>query len=1215
MDCWRRMYFGTNLPRALCVLALISLVAACSGGPKGGDGGDDSSGAADAGDASIMDGGPDTEPEDAVADTEPSGPDVEPGSLCAPCSDDSVCGGSEDRCVTLADEKSHCMRACDPEKESPCPQGYDCRVVDSMTNEAQCLPLNLTCTDRCSGKSCPDGEVCEPLTGECTEKLDLCDTGCTVNAVCGDGPEDRCVSASENERFCATGCDPDAMTSDCPVDYVCHSDLEVCVPLLSTCKDRCSNKTCPDGENCNIYTGKCEPAKYGACEKGCTKHTQCGGQDDLCLDLGLDDGAHCFLDCGDMGDTCPAGYSCRQLTNADLYLCIPDSMRCKMCQNKSCYPGGACDPSTGMCTELDKDCTKTGCPEGYACDARSTDCVEIGRSCSGDTWAKDCDNLVTTCTTHRSGTTGSCERICATKGDCLPSQDCVSTNLRKLCLGDDRGGPEVCGTLHEKGRNVGSPCSSNGDCSGGAPTCVTGGNIDGFCSKTCMNDGDCAGSQRCAPGPSGAKVCIPTQCECATDPGIGSELRKGLTTALQNVGIGMCDVAIDANVAGELVELGETPLASDRIDGRLELPLSGQRHASSDAASLDKASDSPEDALERAAAAAGVSISASAGSYSFGGSTSKLTQAVSKLITASGGSPNTSMLEMKASSVPSKFQDFAAPIIAAVADAYTAREMALTGAGWKSMQRKSAFDGAPYLLLPGTNAQKMAAPDLSKMSALKPYRFFPAKKFGKSAADLAATISQASGSVGNTSGWTGFSYVVDTPAGKVVLGDATKTTYDPGSNSALKGDIAVIIDPAGDDTYKVPAGANTSVSNGVSLVVDLGGKDTYSYDKVGDMRDTSHLLTSDGDGRQKPAGPIGQNNGPVSLSATARQGAGRVGIGMLIDYGNADDTYESLRMSQGASVFGVGLLFDAGGADKFRAEALSQGAALGGLGVVWSAGGGDDYKVWHAGQGFGAASGTGILFDRAGVDSYEAVQGDTGGKAVLYYSSADRGSSNRNLAQGAGAGVESAMMTTGLAGGYGILRDVAGGDTYASGTFAQAYGTVRGMGVLSDGGGNDVYRGRVLVQGAGQYFGAGVFHETAGNDKYNKNARLRRDGQGFGEAYGWGVFFDVGGSDQVVYGNPGGGMGLDGGIGFAFFGAGKDTHDLSSLAGWGFAQNTAKMGDPLADAMTLGVFLDAGGDKDTYNRPQIQMTNIGNDSTWLQPKPATDVKKGAGVDQ
>ncbi len=1225
MVFWLSRSFRSTIPVVLLASLIVgAVVAGCSGGPSDGDGEPADAGQMDADPADTGGDADDPGDEDAA---EPDTSDADVGTetfLCTSCSEDSDCGGDDDQCRTL-DGEDVCTKACDLEADDPCPDTYQCARVEEDSSQGQCIPEQLTCNDFCEQTSCEEGLVCDPLLKECREPLGLCDTECTIDSVCGDGPEDRCLSLfpdneSVQERICATGCNPEEDVSQCPVDHRCvQVDPEgdpsdgVCFPLRGTCEDRCADAECGEDENCDEITGECVPAEYGACEAGCESNAECGGQEDWCLNLFEGEGSHCYSDCSD-GETCPSGYACTSLSNSTRAFCVPESQRCDECEGTDCYPDGVCDPTSGMCSPIDRDCTVTGCGDGEVCDPQSTDCVAVGRSCSGDSWAADCDNVATTCTTHRSGTTGSCERICDDDSEC-PGEgtSCVETNFRGMCLTGDLGGPRTCGTLRRDGTQVGAPCGSNGDCSGDADVCIDGGGIDGFCSTSCESDTDCSGAQRCGSGPDGDSICLPSQCECAADVGFSGSLRTGLRSALDNVDLDQCEVAVDARAAGGLEQLSATPLASERLEEWLELPLVGQRHAADSASGLDDASDSPESVLEHAAEAAGLSISPSAGDYSFGGSNAKLTQAATQLINAAGGTPDTGDLEDEAQDVPADVQDAVAPIVAAVADAYTARQQAFDAAGWDTNQRQQAFEGAPYLFLPGTSGQEMNAPDLGDQNVRQTYAQFPDQQLAAAAGDLNATVAEAVDGIGDTSGWSGFEYVVDTPAGKIVIGGNEDDTYEPTGD--LSGEIAVLIDVGGDDTYRVQAGANESVSNGVSLLVDLGGSDTYSYPKDEHSLDTEHLLTSDADGRKQPSGPLAQNNGPVSLSTGARQGGGRVGIGMLHDYGTGDDAYESLRMSQGASVFGVGLLFDGGGDDAYDAEALAQGGALGGLGVLWSAGGPDDYRVWRAGQGFGAASGTGVAFDRGGADSWEAVPGEGSGDGVLYLSTADRGASNGNLSQGAGAGLLSDASTTGLAGGFGLLRDTAGDDTYTSGTSAQGIGSAGGVGVLSEGGGGDVYTGRALVQGVGRYFGGGVVRESGGNDEYNTGGvRLRGNGQGYGTNYGWGVLAEMGGDDQLVYSTPGGGVGLDGGLGFALFDGGEDQHELGSPSGWGSADNGAAMGEPLYEVQTVGVFVDVGGDDDTYDRPQIDQTNIGNDSTWLQPDPSDDVEKGSGLD-
>jgi hypothetical protein len=1151
--------------------------------------------------------------------------------LCTSCSEDADCGGPDDQCNRLPDGEQRCTSACDPEADAPCPEDYTCVLSSDSAEMGQCIPDRRTCVDRCSDVDCQEGNVCNPLTGQCIERKSQCES-CRTDAVCGDGPEDRCVTLPNTggETVCAQGCNPQTLQSTCPLDNFCVQSSEtedtegVCIPVDGTCRDRCSNKTCPEGENCNRKTGQCEKAQYGACQKGCTSDAQCGDQDDRCLALGFVDEAHCWQSCDDPSESCPNNYECATLPNTTVSVCIPTARRCQQCDGSSCFPEKACDPQSGQCIERSQNCVQTGCSASdELCDPRSGDCVEVGRTCSGNSWAQDCDYTATGCTTQVPDTDGTCEKICTGSGQCGSGTQCVQTNLnRGYCLDDDRGGPETCGTLHPANRDVGAPCEDDGDCGSNAPTCVQGGNIRGFCSTSCQSDADCAGSQRCDRAGDGTNVCIPTQCECAADPSVGSGAKAGWNQLLSDLDTNQCELYIHPDDTSSRTALQQNPLASDALESQLRLPA----RAMADRRSVLNGWDGTRKEgglVVEAAAAADLSVSASAGNPSFGGSNSPLTQAVVDLAKAAGGSPNASQIEQQAQSVPMDFQNkVAAPVVQAVADAYRAREQALSNAGWNQSRRQEAFESAPHFFLPGTSSQLNSAPDLSKSSIRNAYESFPLEAMADASADLAATIRKVRRRASNSNAnWSGFSFVVDTPAGKVVLGDSGSTIYDPNQNSQFGGDVAVLVDAGGDDTYRIPAGANQSVSNGVAVTLDLGGDDRYAYETASDPRDTQHLLDSDADGRKPPKG-VNQGNGAVSLSRTARQGAGRVGIGGLFDVGGGKDTYESLRMSQGAAVFGVGMLVDDGGRDTYRAEALAQGAALGGLALAWDGGGDDTREVWHAGQGFGTASGTGVLVDYQGNDTYRAVPGDKSqtpagqrGNGVLYFSPPDRRGSNRNLAQGAGVGVDATSSSVGLGGGRGILRDRRGKDTYRAGTHAQGYGAVRGLGLLADARGKDTYEARILVQGTGRQFGGGILDDAGGSDQYNTSTSLRRSGQGFGELLGWGVFRDAGGSDTVRYGNPGGGVGIDGGFGIALFGGGKDTHELQSLSGWGLAQNGVSMGQPLGDALTVGLFVDAGSKSDTYTGPLGQRQSIGNGKSWTQPDPSTDATKGAGLDR
>ncbi|MFW5966068.1 MAG: hypothetical protein ACOCV2_01065 [Persicimonas sp.] len=1193
------------------LLASLLVFAGCGNDPEPEDDGgtSDVADAADTSDvADVGDGG------DADADAGEDG-------FCAPCSDDSECGGEDDLCTEMPAGDSGCTESCDPDDEDACSDGTFCAQVDEETEAYQCVPENLTCEERCEDADCGDDQVCDPWSGECIDPLGTCDTGCTVSEICGDGPEDQCVSLTEGERSCLPGCDPEAEEPDCPVDYFCTpltDDPEVeegvCAPIRGTCEDRCADVECDDGENCDELTGECVEAEYSYCESGCESNAECGGANDRCFDLGISDGAHCWQDCSDDEDVCGDNYQCTRLGGTTMSLCLPENDSCDECEDASCYPDGYCDPVEGECRDLETDCSVTGCDEGELCDPVSTDCVEVGRSCEGNSWAADCDNTVSACTTRRADTEGSCEAICDDDDDCGVLESCVETNLRSFCLPDDLNGPLTCGTLHESGSDVGTPCGDDeGSCPSGASTCVDEAGIDGFCTRSCSDDGDCDEGQTCQGGPDGESVCIPAQCQCASLPSMNTQLLSAWETALSDLELSQCDLWLDPEVADELDGLGDTPLANAALAGLVEYPMGAAGGLENTAGNLDDASG-PTAAIEQSAAPIGLSVSGAAGSYSYSGSDSKLTQAASDFIEEAGGTPDTGDLEDEAADVPEDFQDVAAPIISAAADALEARHDALDNAGWGDTIRSEAFEGAPYLFLPGTTSQVDGRPDFENEDLVEEYEAYPTEEMAQAAADLSATIEDAVESTSGSDTWTGFEYIVDTPAGKIVLGDADDTDYDPSANSDLDGSIAVLVDPGGDDTYRIPVGANQSVDNGVSIAVDMGGEDVYTYEEVSDPNDSSELLPSDEDGRDS-GGDLVDENGPVSLSTTARQGTGRVGIGLLFDLGDANDTYESLRMSQGAALLGVGLLYDEGGDDSYEAEAFAQGAAMLGVGAIWDEAGSDDYRLWHAGQGFGTASGAGILSDADGNDDYEAVPGESDGSGVLYLSRSDRGASNRNLAQGAGAGIESDDDEVGLAGGVGLLRDRVGADAYTAGTHAQGFGSVRGIGAIVDSDGNDVYEGRAQVQGTGQRAAGGLLFDEGGSDDYNQSGDGIQEGHGLGQEYGWGVLYDTGGDDQIEYLAPGGGVGLDGSFGMALFGDGVDEHNTSTQASFGFTRNEANDA-PLDDSLTLGIFLDVGGETDTYDHPDAGAVGVGNDATWRQPDDSTPgVERGIGIDE
>ncbi len=1125
--------------------------------------------------------------------------DMDGSLLCTPCEDDSECGEGN-LCLNLVAEGERvCGQACDPEEENSCPESYFCATAGD-TN--QCVPRELTCVDRCSDAICSGTDVCDPFTGNCIRPLRLCETGCLSDAICGNGPEDICITipgTPDTERICATGCDPEAETRECPADFQCLAldpdnapNDGICFPIQGTCVDRCAEVDCADGQNCDPITGQCEASQFGACEPGCTNSTQCLGQDDICIDLGIGEGPHCWQSCED--GICNDGYECAALVGTSLNVCIPLGRDCSLCYDDSCFPTGICDPTSGSCQPIQADCNDVGCPTGFVCNGATTECQAIDQACSGDSWAVDCDNVETKCTTQRAGTTGVCAETCQTNADCTDGE-CRQTTVGSLCLPPDNGGAEACGSVQLSSSNVGRGCQP-GSCRADAPVCLSAAGVTPFCSKACSSDANCGQFERCGVGPSNTNVCLPVQCECAGGAGLPSSATLALQDALTAVDLGSCSLTFEIKEFAGVGDVELLAFQSEWLERFAAYPLRsiGFRTAIIAAASTPTSSS----ALAAASELRGQPITPTSFPHNYPGPESKLAQAMASFITAVGGTPNLVMLQAESIQVPLAAQDIAAEMISSVADAITARSNALTAAGWTSQEIDAAFDGAPFAFLPATTAQAALAPDFSSAAVRTQYAAFPLDELTKIAADLNRAIEFAIAGAGATSSFTGFAFSMNTPAGWVVIGNAGSQTYD---STSLTGPIAILIDFGGDDVYRAPVAANQK-QTGVSIAVDFGGNDTYEYVEAADPND-GILLVSDSDGRIASTVPLNQGNGPVSASNQGRQASARLGIASMWDIGQGNDTYRSLRMSQASAILGVATLRDDGGTNSFTAEAFSQGAAMMGVSILSVGGGNDTYRVWHAGQGFSTMGGMAMLHDSGGDDDYIAVPGSTG--EVLYFAPTDRGVSNRNLAQGSSVGV-AGQFTGGLA----ALVDGAGVDEYTAGTYAQSYAAYRGVAYLIDQGGADIYEARGVAQAVSEWGSGALLYDISGDDQYNPTFPRRQLGQGVGQLGSWGVLVDSGGSDTVNYIAPAGGAAIDGGFGAAIFEGGVTNHSAASNATWGLAQN-APMMPPFDSMPTFGFFADTGAASDSYVRPDL--TGIGDDVVWRNP--VGTIQSGYGTDR
>jgi len=452
-----------------------------------------------------------------------------------------------------------------------------------------------------------------------------------------------------------------------------------------------------------------------------------------------------------------------------------------------------------------------------------------------------------------------------------------------------------------------------------------------------------------------------------------------------------------------------------------------------------------------------------------------------------------------------------------------------------------------------------------------PFQFWP--KVNAGAIELAATRIATAIEGAQLSRFSGR----DLPATEIATAFGAIVIHGTGDDTYLpkqKADgAALLLDTGGDDTYRVAVGAGT-VARAVSVSIDLGGSDLYGYVEM--------PIPADNAGHRLPSDSAGRDPSGLTLSRVPRQGAGLLGVGLLFDYGGADDTYRSLAISQGSGTLGVGVLFDDGGNDQYTAEALSQGAGAWGIGLLLDRAGSDKYVVYNSSQGFGFSKGFGGLVDEAGDDTYYADPGDPslGGDAIYPNaqlpgppSSTLKG--NTSMAQGAGEGFRPDVPLAGHAfpGGMGVLRDASGSDMYTTSVFGQASAFAMGVGMLLEGGGDDTYEGLWYVQGSAAHSGITYFHEAAGNDRYNPTFPIQATSIGVGHDCSASVHYDESGND--VYHGPGLGLGCGNALGIGIFvnAGGSDTF-VSPLplamggASWDTYTNTPT---------TIGVFVKAGG--------------------------------------
>lgn len=363
------------------------------------------------------------------------------------------------------------------------------------------------------------------------------------------------------------------------------------------------------------------------------------------------------------------------------------------------------------------------------------------------------------------------------------------------------------------------------------------------------------------------------------------------------------------------------------------------------------------------------------------------------------------------------------------------------------------------------------------------------------------------------------------------------------------------------------------------LVLDVGGDDEYEFLAPGDTHRMSVLLDHRGNDRYATAAP-----GADPSSAT-------LGYGILWDT-EGDDRYEGVEQAQASALFGAALLVDGGGSNRFVASSRSQGHAVGGVAVLLSGGGDDEFTAQTYSQASGGPQGVAVLVDTGGDDRY------TLDNTPLVRPSPQLPERNTSMGQGAGYGGRGDFFDgRSLAGGVGLLLDLAGNDKYEAQVFAQGVGYYEGLGILLDDGGNDRFESAWYAMGAGAHYAAGILLKRGGgNDVYRSSHEIAL---GAAHDLSVGVFVDEGGNDEYTVGQLSLGVGHANSTGLFVDGAGEDRYTVLSATcrALGAAYQHA-WGDAREILPNLGLFLDLGG-VDSYPAHCVRAAN---DSRWSGPR-------------
>jgi hypothetical protein len=973
------------------------------------------------------------------------------------CDNNALCGETnDDICLSFrdnADNESFCALGCDDAFD--CPINYFCGNINGRPRGA-CVPIDLTCIDRCRGLECPEGTNCDVRQGECVvSELGLCDDcGELDDPSCG-GQMDRCLNLGDPAGvICSEDC---TETGECPNEgYRCvilrNSTLRVCIPIGGDCL-RCQVVDCDGGTTCNPLTGECVAPAISCNDEGCENRFVCNPDNGECELIGEACTFETRFDCFGPVRKCSATRPGQEGVCAVI-----------------CGDDDDCPTGAPHCTDLYRVgelCVPDGLGGPTTCGNTAPDGVGVGRPCGAGVAAR-CPQDAPECIQGiDAGTPGFCSASCQVDADCGGQGTCQALRGRQgqwctppncLCLAGNEVSREDRDILQEALDEHGL-----GRCSFSLNPFHQG-----------FLDPEIPGAPL-RPEYVGSFAAQPLSSIAA-----GQILGDELATASVGARPTRDALIIAAARAGYILEARDPdfPIPDELpplVEGlrRVTEAAGGEFDIAEVNGVVDDVPIDLQDKLAQILFAASEVIVARQGAVEAVGLTPTEVDALFTsipylfLIPPDGVTPP----NLDDPAVLATLEDLdLQPLFQATADLAAVIEAA-------SLTSNPDYDAVSISLETPVGAIIIGAA-------------------GDTVWDRTEPIAVAVDVSGNDR-WSG-------------AAGATATATQP---------LGLVIDLGGDDVYgytEVPNARDTDAW----LPSDAGGRldpelpvqashgpiSLSDSGRQGSGRLGAGLLYDLGDGDDR------------YTSLRMSQGVGILGVGVLFD-GGGNDIYTVEAFGQGAGLLGIGVFLDRGGdIDRMRIWHAGQGFGTArGVGIAIDTGGDN---VWLAEPATGIADVLYFSFPDRGQSNQNLAQGMGaglfppdqrfpdrqpmgGGMGVLF--DLDGDDTYTVGTYGIGAGVHHGM---------GFFIDAGGADVYVARYGAVGFGHTVGVGTFLELGGDDVYLvdGRVIssMLGHGSQLGAGVFTDFFGDERY----QVPSTSGGVGTQNGAGVFFDLGGADD-----------------------------------------------------------------------------------------------------